>query len=193
MTASTDTLPGSLATPTELRAQLTEPRAQLGRTFAADSLAAVHDAADDAFKLDRRLTELAAKTGTPTELLRQLATHADVEVRVAVAVNSATAPDTLAVLASDEDRWVRRCVAYNTSTPPAALRELARTSTAPKPNTHEIFDILTARYLAANPATPPDVIDLLAGIPRYPGLRSLVQARTDLTAEQQALLALTEG
>jgi hypothetical protein len=62
---------------------------------------------------------------TPPDVLRTLASDAEVRVRAAVARGPATPPDVLQALASDGAVYVRESVAGNSVTPPDVLRTLA--------------------------------------------------------------------
>ena len=60
---------------------------------------------------------LAIDPNTSTEILEQLATDKDYDVRCCVAQNPNTPIKTLEILATDEDYYVRRRVANHPNTP----------------------------------------------------------------------------
>ena len=129
--------------------------------------------------LERRL--VAGNVNTPTEVLVQLATDENGNVRRRVAENVNAPTEALAKLATDEDEHVRRAVAGNVNTPTEVLAALAKDK---------------AEYVregaAENPSMPGNVLeDLAEG--KDSGVRLAVakNPRTLLIAESAATSSAT--
>jgi len=98
------------------------------------------------------LVALAQRSHSPAELLAQLATHDDPNVRHAVANNPNTPIHSLEALANDPEQSVRMGILTNRSSTPPILRSVAATK----------FTQFPAILFVNNPNTPEDVLAKLA-------------------------------
>ena len=104
---------------------------------------------DPEIRKDKKaLEQIALNKQCPPDILRELSTHKEPDVRFCVAGNAKTPGDVLRTFIGQKS--VYGALASNPSTPPDALRILSQE------------DGFTKRSVAANPNTPPDVLKALS-------------------------------
>lgn len=129
--------------------------------------------------------QIAANPERPLAELLTLIDDDQAEVRAALAANPALGPAELLRLKRFED-WaendprVYEALAANQQSPAELLREIAQNRIA--------LNTAARREVARNPATPPDVLNLLADEPYAADIRVILAGHPNLGPEQRAVM-----
>jgi len=144
--------------------------------------------------VDEKIRLLTDINAPPTEVLIQLATDEDPDVRYYVAARENTPPEILEILSSDEDECVRWEVARNYNTPIKIL-ELLATTDKDYWNRYQAQRLLLNNLsndekvkLASDPNTSQEILKVLAIDPKW-YIRYRVAKNLKTSDETQVILA----